>query len=66
MIACVRTNGKLTEWFVIETGVRQGCIMLPWLFKMFIDVVMCPRKVKVRILERSMEIAAVYVGWWTS
>ena len=30
--ACVRVNGKLSRWFSIYQGVRQGCVMSPWLF----------------------------------
>ncbi len=30
--ACVRVGGELSESFVV--GVRQGCVMLPWLFSM--------------------------------
>ena len=30
--ACVRVNGKLSRWFPISQGVRQGCVMSPWLF----------------------------------
>jgi len=29
--ACVRIEGKESEWFGIETGVRQGCILSPTL-----------------------------------
>ena len=30
--ACVRMDGKLSESFPRRLGVRQGCVMLPWLF----------------------------------
>ena len=35
--ACVRVNGKLSRWFPIYQGVRQGCVMSPWLFNIYID-----------------------------
>ena len=35
--ACVRVYGKLSEWFVVSKGVRQGCVMSPWLFNIFMD-----------------------------
>ena len=30
--ACVRMDGDLSEDFAISVGVRQGSVMLPWLF----------------------------------
>ena len=38
--ACVRTSGKVSGWFPITQGVRQGCVMLPWLFNVFMDGIM--------------------------
>ena len=35
--SCVRVNGELTEWFDINSGVKQGCILSPILFSMFIN-----------------------------
>ncbi len=29
---CVRVDGRLRETFDISVGVRQGCVMSPWLF----------------------------------
>lgn len=38
--ACVRVRGSLSEWFGIDSGVRQGCVMSPWLFNIYMDGVM--------------------------
>ena len=36
-LACVRVIGEENENFRIESDVRQGCIMSPWLFNMYMD-----------------------------
>ncbi len=35
--ACVKINGETSEHFEIKVGLRQGCIMSPWLFNIYID-----------------------------
>lgn len=35
--ACVRVNGVKSEYFNVNIGVRQGCVMSPWLFNIFMD-----------------------------
>ena len=35
--ACVRVGEELTDWFDISMGVRQGCVMSPSLFNLYID-----------------------------
>ena len=35
--ACARVGGRLSEWFPISQGVRQGCVLSPWLFNVFMD-----------------------------
>lgn len=35
--SCVAIAGQLTDWFSIETGVRQGCVLSPLLYALFID-----------------------------
>ena len=27
----------MSEWFGVEVGLRQGCVMSPWLFNMNMD-----------------------------
>ena len=38
--ACVRIKGGWGELFRIDSGVRQGCIMLLWLFNVYMDGMM--------------------------
>ncbi len=35
--AYVQANGELSESLNVEVGVRQGCVMSPWLFNNYID-----------------------------
>ena len=30
--ACVRVGNDVSEWFPANVGLRQGCVMSPWLF----------------------------------
>ena len=38
--ACVRIKGGVSERCRIDSGVRQECIMYPWLFSVYMDGVM--------------------------
>ena len=38
--ATVRTGDETTNWFQIEKGVRQGCILSPCLFNLYADYIM--------------------------
>ena len=35
--ACVRVGGEVSESFEVKMGLRQGCVMSPWLFNMYMD-----------------------------
>ncbi len=35
--ACVRVDGELSDAFTVGVGVKQGCVMSPWLLNIFMD-----------------------------
>src|SRR5574337_750615 len=37
--ATVRTGHGTTDWFQIDKGVHQGCILLPWLFNLYTEYI---------------------------
>ena len=38
--ACIRLKGDESEQFRIDSGVRQGCILFPWWFNVYMGAVM--------------------------
>ena len=60
ILACVRVKGGESECFRIKSGVRQGCIISPWLFNVYFEVVevkIWMGRKSVRFEERRVEIA---------
>ena len=45
----VRTEYGTTDWFQIEKGVHQGCILLPCLFNLYAEYIM-KHKLESRLL----------------
>ena len=52
--ACVRVGNEVSEWFPVRVGLRQGCVMPPWLFNLYIDGVV--REVNARVLVRGLTL----------
>ena len=52
--ACVRIGNEVSEWFLMRVGLRQGCVMSPWLFNLYIDVVV--REVNARVHGRGLKL----------
>ncbi len=52
--ACVRVGGEFSESFTVEMGVRQGCVMSPWLFNIFMDG--CMREMKCKVVNAGAKL----------
>ena len=52
--ACVRVGNEVSEWFPVRVGMRQGCVMSPWLFSLYVDGVV--REVNARVLGRGLKL----------
>ena len=53
-------GSDLSERFEVNVGLRQGCVMSPWLFNVFMDGVV--REVKMRTMERGLMLKGQN-GW---
>ena len=58
--ACVRVGNDVSEWFPVIIGLRQGCVMSPWLFNVYMDGVV--RKVNVRVLGKGLQLLSANGG----
>ena len=69
--ACVRVKGGESEGFTIDSEMRHGCIMSPWLFNIYMDEVMKEVKMGMRMrgdsgycLASCMHMTWFYVVSW--
>merc|ERR1712121_55348 len=53
--ACVRVGEKISESFEVKIGLRQGCVMSPWLFNLFMDGVV--REVYTRVNQAGVRLS---------
>ena len=58
--ACVRAGNNASEWFPVNVGLRQGCVISPWLFNVYMDGVV--REVNVRVLDIGLELLSANGG----
>ena len=57
----IKTSMKaVSEWFLVNVGLRQDCVMSPWLFNVCMDGVV--REVNVRVLGKGPELLSVNSG----
>ena len=57
---CVRAGKDVSEWFQVNVGLRQGCVMSLWLFNVYMDGVV--REVNVRALGKGLELLSANAG----
>ena len=50
----------MSEWFPVNVGLRQGCVMSPWLFNVHMDGVV--QKLNVRVLGKWLELLSANVS----
>ena len=60
--AFVRVGNDASEWFPVNVGLRQGFVMSPWLFNVYMDFVV--REVNVRVLGKGLELLSGMVAGW--
>ena len=58
--ACVRVGNDMSEWFLVNVGLRQGCVMSPWLFNVYLDGVV--REVNGKVLRKGLELLSANGG----
>ena len=60
--ACVRVGNEVSECFPVKVGLRQGCVMSPWLFNLYIDGVV--REVNARVMGRGLKLIDANANEW--
>ena len=58
--ACVLMGNEASECFPGNVGLRQGCVMSPWLFNVYMDGVV--REVNVKVLGKGLELLSANGG----
>ena len=58
--ATVRIGHGMTDWFQIRKGVRQGCILSPWLFNLYAEYIM--RNAGLEEAQAGIKIAGININ----
>ena len=59
--ACVRAGNDVSEWFPVHVGLRQGCVMSPWLFNVY-NMAGVVWEVNVRVLGKGLKLLSANGG----
>ena len=51
---------EMSEWFLVHIGLRQGCVLSPWLFNVYLDGVV--QEVNVRVLGKGLDLLSANGG----
>ncbi len=60
--ACVRVGNGVSDWFVVQVGLQQGCVMSPWLFNVYMNSIV--REVNARMLDRDLSLVNIDGREW--
>ena len=55
--AYIRIGNEFSEWFFVNVGVRQGCVMTQWMSNMYMNGIVI--KVQPRTLGRRAQLVGV-------
>ena len=58
--ADVHVGNDVSEWFLVNVGLRQARVITPWLFNVYMDIVV--REVNVRVLGKGLELLSANGG----
>ena len=51
-----QVGNDVSEWFLVNVGLRHGCVMFPWLLHVYMDGLV--REVNARVLGKWLELLA--------
>ena len=58
---CVWVGNDVSEWFPVNVGLRQGCVMSPLLFNVYMDGVV--REVNITVLGKGLKLLSENACW---
>ena len=58
--ACVWVEIDMSEWFLVNVELRQGGVMSPWLFNVYMDGVL--RELNARVLGKELDLLSANGG----
>ena len=53
--SCVRAENDVSQWFLVNVLLRQGCVMHPWLF--IIIIILLKQVYKIQLANNKIQMA---------